>query len=645
MKITRTLALTAAFVFSAAIFAAAQYRGTYIPKYAYPIHAAPSLATLARPAVLHLDASQVWRGLIYVHETIPVRPGPFTLVYPKWVPGEHGPTGPIDELAMLRITAHGRPIMWHRGLADMYAFHIRVPAGVHAITARFTLIMNDASGVMATRTVAILNWNRAVLYQAGVDSHTWFVKPSITLSTGWRFGTALTRRGPARNATTHFHRLTLAMLVDSPLDMGRFVKKWTLWRQGPACVKLDMFAGNPKDLDIPAKVKAAYFHVPAEAFALYGSRHFACYHALLTLSNQIGFQGIEHHQSSDDRAPADFMTNPALALIGGDLITHEFSHSWNGKYRRPADLATPNFQVPMRTDLLWVYEGMNQYLGDLLSFRSGIRKPADYPQYLATLYAQMATEPGRATTPVVALTTAAPYLYQASNEYASISRTAGDFYTEGELVWLDVDSIIRQLSHGKKSLDTFLHLYSAPAVTNPITKTYTRADIERLLNEVQPYHWHAFFQKHIYDIAPLPPTSELARTGWKLVYNAKPNPFLQARTALMHGGGIYWYDLGFNVLGNGKVISLLKNSPAWKAGMAQGDRITAVNGRAFSVSELNYALTQARHNPAPIKLQIVGSGWYHTLSIAYYGGARFPHLARIPGTPNLLARIMAPHAK
>ncbi len=638
-------ALLSAVILLLSLAAAAQfYRGTYIPKYAYPIQAAQSLAPRSNPATLDVDASQAWRGLLYVTERIPAAPGPLTLVYPKWIPGEHGPTGPIDELAGLRFTSGGRALAFHRDGAHMYAFHVTVPAGARSITARFISIMNEAGDTMATHVVAILNWNRALLYQDGVDSHTWFLRPSITLPAGWQYATALTPRAPAAGETSQFRAVSLAMLVDSPLDMGRYFHQWQLGQIGGAPVFLDAFADNPKDLDAPANVVAAYQRIPAEAYALYGSHHFAAYHALLTLSNAIGFQGIEHHQSSDDRAPDSFLTSPAMELIGGDLITHEFSHSWNGKYRRPDDLATPNFQVPMRPDLIWVYEGMNQYLGDLLSFRTGIRDPKEYPEYLAQLYALLAAEPGRKTTPVIALTTAAPFLYQARNNYPSISRTAGDFYDEGELVWLDADTLIRQLSGGRKSLDNFLHLYSRPAVTGPITDTYNRAAIERLLNQVQPYDWHAFFEKRIYQIAPQPPAAELARAGWKLVFNAQPNKFLAARMAQSQGA-FHWFDLGFNVNGQGMVVSLRQASPAWQAGMAQNERILSVNGHTFSPAELNYALAQAQHQSAPIVLQVAGSGWLQTVRIDYHGGARYPHLERLPGVPDMLAAIMAAHAK
>jgi predicted metalloprotease with PDZ domain len=608
-----------------------------------PFVAKPSDATQAQPATLALDASRAADGIIEVHERLPVTSGAFTFVYPEWIPGEHGPTGPLSNLAALRVNADGKPLEWRRDAVDMYAFHVDVPSGVQAIDVEFTVLMNAEDDVMSTHSLAILNWNRALLYQAGIDSHQYFVKPSIVLPAGWDYATAL--RGASRSGDrVDFAVTPLNMLVDSPLDFGRYVKKWDLWREGSAFVQLDAFADYPQDLDIPANLLKAYQRVPAEAFALYGSRHFIDYHALLTLSDAIGFQGIEHHQSSDNRAPDDFLTDPNEALASGDLITHEFSHSWNGKYRRPADLTTPNFQVAQLTDLLWVYEGMNQYLGDLLSFRAGIREPKQYPEYLATIYADMDYRTGRSTTPLIDLTTGAPYYYVARGAYPSIRRSAGDFYSEGELVWLDVDTIIRERSHGARSLDTFLHRYTEPSVTGPITVTYTRAQIENLLNEVEPYDWHAFFQKYVYQISVHPPTDMLARSGWKMVYTSKPNEFIEAMQA-SEPGVLGWYAYGADLNEEGVVRDVRQGSPAWRAGLAPGMHILAVNGQQFSPDVLAYAVRLAEHSSAPITLITTQTGWYQTLSLDYHGGARYPHLERIAGTPDMLAQIMAPHAR
>jgi predicted metalloprotease with PDZ domain len=601
--------------------------------------AKPSYASEQQPVTLALDASRAEDGIMQVHERIPVVPGSFTIVYPKWIPGEHGPTGPLNDLAALRISANGTPIEWHRDPLDLYAFHVNVPSGTQALDVDFDVLMNAPGDVMSTHSLAILNWNRALLYQDGIDSHQYFVKPSIVLPDGWDFATAL--RGASRNGNrVDFAVTSLNALVDSPLDLGRYVKKWDLWREGPAFVQLDAFADYPQDLDIPPNLLKAYGRMPAEAFAMYGSRHFLDYHAMLTLSDAIGFQGIEHHQSSDDRASDDFLTDPEQSLSGGDLVTHEFSHSWNGKYRRPADLTTPNFQIPQLTDLLWVYEGMNQYLGDILSFRAGIREPKLYPEYLASIYAQMDYETGRSTTPLIDLTTGAPYFYLARGDYPAIRRNANDFYTEGELVWLDVDTIIRERSHGARSLDTFLHRYSEPSLTGPIVATYTRAQIEKLLNEVEPYDWHDFFQKYVYETSLHPPSDELARAGWRLAYSSKPNPFITADHDIDG-----WYAYGAELSEEGVVRDVRENSPAWKAGLASGMHILAVNGQQFSPEVFAYAVKHAVRSTAPIALITTQTGWYQTLALNYHDGIRYPHLERIPGTTDMLSAIAAPHAK
>ena len=611
--------------------------------------AAVPLATEQNPVTLVLDARQAARAVLFVHETLPVRPGSFTVVYPQWIPGEHGPSGPLYDLASFRVSAGSTSVAWHRDDVDLYAFHLDVPPGVTSVALDFAVLMNAPYDGMASPAVAIVNWNRALLYQEGIDSSQYFVKASVMLPPGWQYATAL-RALAQQNDRVDFATAALVNVVDSPMDIGAYVKKWTLWKEGSTFVELDAFGDNPKDLEIAPGTLSAYERVPAEAFALYGSRHFADYHALLSLSEAIPVQGIEHHQSSDNREHEDFLTDPKANVGAGDLVTHEFSHSWNGKYRRPADLTTPNFQVPQRTDLLWVYEGMNQYLGDLISFRAGLRDPKTYPELVAEFYARMASEPGRTTTPLIDLTTGAPYYYYQHGDYGSIRRSAGDFYTEGHLLWLDVDTIIRERSHGARSLDTFLHRYTEPAVTGPIVKTYTRADIEALLNEVQPYDWHAFFEKHVYMVSANPPEDELQRSGWRLVWNDTPNPYYAALMDRDHVDA--WYSLGFTTDSKGAVDDVRENSPAWEAGLVPKATILAVDGHKFEVDEgagdslqLDYALRHAEHSSDPIVLIVQNGDAFSVLRLSYHEGPRFPHLERIPGSADMLSSIAAPHAK
>ena len=601
---------------------------------------ATAYATKSDPMTLVLDARDTWRGLMFAHMTMPVKGGSFTFVYPKWIPGEHGPTGPLANISQVRVSANGHALPWHRDVVDMYAFHIDVPPGVSRIDVDFTALTN-APDTMSSKNVAVVNWNRDLFYQSGINSHDYYVKPSIILPHGWGYATALYGARQTGDRVD-FDVTPLNMLVDSPLDMARYYKHVLLWKNGDATQWLDIFADKPEDLDISPKLLDAYKRMPAQAFALYGSHHWTWYHSLVALSDPIGFQGIEHHQSSDDRAPDDFFTNPEEQTDGGDLVTHELSHSWNGKYRRPWDLTTLNFQIPMRTDLLWVYEGMNQYLGDMLSFRTGIRNPKDYPEYLASIWADMDSEPGRGTEPLIDTTTAAPYLYEAEGEYSSLRRTSGDFYTEGELIWLDADTIIREQSGGTKSLDTFLHAFTEPAVTGPITKTYTREDVEKLLSSVVPYDWHGFFQRYVYEVSPHPPSDDLARAGWRLVYNDKPNKFIEASEALRHSMN-YWYSLGLNINGKGVIRNVRENSPAWKAGLSPGVKVLAVNGQEWDPDALEFAVKATRDASSRVTLIADNNGTVGTFTLDYRGGLRFPHLERIAGKPDMLAKIMAAH--
>lgn len=629
-RLTRVFFAVAALLSASGAHAAAQSESS----------SATSYSTQARPMTVLLDARDASHGLMTAHLTIPARPGAFELAYPKWIPGEHGPTGPLRALSALHVSANGRELAWERDKVDLYGFRVEVPPGAGELHVDFTVLVNGAGDTMATQNVAIINWNRDLLYQTQTDSRNVFAKASIILPHGWDYGCALpnARRTGDR---VDFGEVTLETLIDSPLDMGRYYKHFALWSGDGATDQMDVFADRPQDLEISKPLLAAYARLVPQGLALYGSRHWTHYHSLLTLSDAIGFQGIEHHQSSDDRAPDDFFTNPKEQMIGGDLLPHEFSHSWNGKYRRPEDLATPNFQIPEKTDLLWVYEGMNQYLGDVLTYRSGITAPKLYPEYFASIYARMDNEPGRLSDPLIDTATAAPYLYGAAGDWSSIRRTAGDFYTEGELLWLDVDTIIREASHGSKSLDTFLHAYAGPPSGEPRVVTYTRAQIEQLLNGVQPYDWHGFFERYVYSISTHPPTDEIARAGWRLVYNAKPNAFIEARESLAHGSIDDWYSVGLQMGGDGVVRDVRLGSPAYRAGLSPGVRITAVNGQAFDSSAWNYALKEAQRARKPITLIAEHTKWLATYTITYYGGPRYPHLVRIPGTPDMLGRIMA----
>lgn len=602
----------------------------------------PGLATQSHPMTVVLDARKASLGLATTTMTIPVKPGPFTIDFPEWIPGEHSPDGPLNVMSELRITANGHPLAWHRDQVDMYAFHLDVPPNTSDIDVKYVALVN-ADGHQATRNIMVTNWNRYVLYQRNINNSQYIVKASLIMPDGWDFASALPIASHVGNRVD-FAPVSLETLVDSPTDMGRYVKHITTWTGDGASTYLDLFADQPEDLKIGDKLIDAYKRLTPEAMALYGGRHWNVYHAELTLSDTIGFEGIEHHQSSDDRAPDDFMTDPDAQKRGADLVPHEFSHSWNGKYRRPFDLQQPNYNdpYPEHTELMWQYEGMNQYMGDMLSFRSGIRDPKDYPEFLAALYAGLAYEPGRETTPIIDTTTGAPYYYMdARGWYSSLRGTSGDFYREGELIWLDADTIIRERSKGQKSLDDYTKLF-AGGVSGPKVVTYTREDLEEYLNQVVPYDWHGFFQKYVYSIAPQPPADELARAGYKLVFTDKPNFYASGR---MKGGVNDWYASGVMLTSGGIVLDVRKDSAAWNGGLAPTETIVAVNGRKFSATIWNDAITAAKSGNAPITLLVNHGSWFESVPLNYHDGLRFPHLERLPNTSDMLGDIMKPHAK
>jgi predicted metalloprotease with PDZ domain len=603
----------------------------------------PSLATQSNPETIVLDARKAPLGIAYARMTIPVQPGPFTIDYPEWIPGEHSPSGPLNDMSELRVSANGKAIEWHRDQVDLYAFHIDVPQGVTTVNVDFTVLLNGDE-TFATHNIMVGNWNRYLLYARNIDNTQYYVKASMIMPDGWDFASALPV--DSRNGNrVDFGTVTLEMLVDSPTDIGRYVKHITTWTGDGASTYLDLFADNPNDLKISDSLIDAYKRLTPEAIALYGGHHWNVYHAELTLSDAIGFEGIEHHQSSDDRASDDFMIDPDMSKLGGDLVPHEFSHSWNGKYRRPFDLQQPDYNDPHpeRTELMWQYEGMNQYMGDLLSFRAGIRDPKDYPEFLAAMYASLAYEPGRDTTPIIDVTTGAPYYYlDARGVYGSLRRNAGDFYNEGELMWLDADTIIRELSHGQKSLDDYTKIY-AGGVSGPKVVTYTREDLEHYLGQVVPYDWHGFFEKYVYSIAPQPPTDEIERAGYKLVFDDKPNFYASGRGG-PRAGVNSWFDVGVRFSGKGDVQDVRKGSAAWDAGLAPGMQVVAVNNRAFTGKEWTNDVADAKGTNTPIELRVKQGTWYSKMELNYHDGLKYPHLERIPGTTDMLSQIMAPHA-
>jgi predicted metalloprotease with PDZ domain len=603
--------------------------------------AASSQPAGTAPILLQVDASNAVQGVVRVHETVPATGGPLTLVYPKWIPGTHGPNGPIANLGGLTVRANGATLPWKRDLVDLYAFHVDVPAGTSALDVSFAYLAATSGGSrLASPNLMSLSWNEVVLTPQVDDYRKTMLAPSLRLpSAAWKYATALETTS-AKGADLAFAPVSLEMLVDSPLDAGVNERTFDLGTFNGAPVTLSAFADTPEQLAASDKSVGKLRNLVTQMRALYRNRHFAHYTLLLTLSDVMPGQGLEHHQSSDNGTVGNFLTDEDALTGHGDLLAHEFNHSWDGKYRRPLDLATPNLQVPMEDDLLWVYEGMTQFYGNLQAERAGLRTQAQWLDGLALNYAGYDNEHGRLWRPLVDTATASPFSYGTRGAWAS-ERRGADYYSEGELMWLEADVLIRKLSGGKRSLDDVARAFFGQGRdTGAQVVTYTRDDVVAALNASAPYDWRAFLAKRVDAVAPHPPDF-LTGSGYRLVYTATPSGYEKLANEQRKNLDLR-YSLG--IMGNreGAIVDVVPESIADRAGIGPGEKIVAVNERAFTGQEQCDAALRAAQPGGATRLLLTAGSVYRTVTLEYHGGPRYPHLERVAGTPDVLGAIAKP---
>jgi predicted metalloprotease with PDZ domain len=591
---------------------------------------------------LSVSATDVAHRVIDVEETVPVKAGELTLLYPAWIPGNHSPTGPISEFAGLEVSANGARIPWTRDRVNVYAFHINVPAGVSMLDVKFnylTPLKSNQGRVTFSSNLIDVSWNTVALYPAGYFSRDITFAPTITLPEGWHFASALEVASQNGNQV-RFKDTTFNTLVDSPLYAGVNYLREDLSTGPNNPVFLDVFADSPKDLAITPEELQVHKNLVEQAAKLFDSHHYSHYDFLFMLSDVLGGEGLEHHQSSEDGTRANYFTDWAAGVRGHDLLGHEYTHSWNGKFRRPADLWTPNFNVPMRDDLLWVYEGLTEYWGYVLTARSGMRSAADTRDLIAQIAANFEASPGRDWRPLVD-TTSQPTISQRRPVTWPSWLRGEDYYMEGLLIWLDADTKIRQLSGGKKSLDDFANTFYAMDNGSFVTRTYTFDDIVSTLNSVQPYDWASFFRQRVYELHPQVPEEGITQGGYRLTYSDIPPKWLKAsetRASFVS----FANSLGIAAKSTGEIGNVWWGSPAFKAGMTPDMTIAAVNGKAFGIDVLRAAIVQAEKDSGPLKLLVKHGNDFNTVEIDYHGGLRYPTLTRTEGTPDLLDQILAP---
>jgi len=600
------------------------------------------------PGVIDLvvDATNLTQHIVRIEETVPVPPGePLILLFPRWLPGNHAPSGPLPLLAGLTVTAEGRPVAWRRDPVDMGAFHIEAPAGVRAVKVQFQFLSpidgKDGRVVMTPNMVEV-EWRPDVLFPAGYFQRGIPVHAAVRLPEGFQYATALETEHEAGGEIA-FKTTPLEILLDSPLLAGRYFSRIDLDPGAATPVHLDVVADQPKDLVIKPEDLQAHRNLIQQAYKNYGGHHYDHYDFLFSLSSEMGGVGLEHQRSSEDGADQAYFTDLENSAPERDLLPHEYTHSWNGKFMRPADLWSPDdHTLPERDSLIWVYEGQTDYWGQVLAARSGILNAEQVRDILATEAAELdAATPGRAWRNLQDTTNDPIIAWHRPTAWASWSRF-GDYYPEGVLVWLDADTLIREKSGGTKSLTDFAHLFFNVDGSDWTTHTYTFADLVRVLNQVQPYDWAGFLRARLDGHGPGAPLDGITRGGWRLVYTDTPSPLQKASNAARKGTDLS-FSVGLSLAADGTVRAVVWDGPAFKAGLAPGDRIAAVNGLALDGADtLTDAIKAAKTDAAPIELLVRNGSRYRTARIDYHGGLRYPHLERIPGAPDRLDEILAP---
>lgn len=602
---------------------------------------------VAQKAPIHIvaDLSDAPRKLYHAEVDLPVTAGALTLTTPKWIPGHHMPSGPVNDITGVVFTANGQTLAWRRDDVDLYEYHLTIPKGVTTLHAHLDAIVTGR----VTQKMAVLEWEKLLLYPAGIPVREIAIEPAVKVPAGWGIGTALAPVDAAKyptpeaGAVTKFAATNVEQLEDSPIITGQYFHEYALAKEVTPKHYIDVVADEPEDVELRPALLAELNNLVREAGTLYGSHHYGVYHFLLTLSDVAGGEGLEHGQSSDNGIGEKGFSDAEHQSREADLLPHEFTHSWNGKYRRPAGLYQPDFATAQQGALLWVYEGMTQYWGNVLAARSGLASAQEFRDGLAAVAASLDTKSGRAWRSTEDTAIAASILRGGNPAWVNWRRSQ-DYYPEGELVWLDADTQIRTLTGGKKSLDDFVKIFLGKGGdTAALIVPYTFDEVVKDLNSVVAYDWAKFLDERINKINPRADVAGIEHGGYKLVYRDKPTK--AERGAGGRGGVDVWYSLGARVTGEGQLMDVRMGGVADKAKLAPGDKILAVNDRTFSPDVLKKAVHDSKTTTTPIRLIVSNESFVRIVDVDYHDGERYPALERVEGTPALLDAIISPLTK
>jgi predicted metalloprotease with PDZ domain len=599
----------------------------------------PAARDLPYPGTMMIavDATDTKRGIFTVKQTIPVAAaGPMVLLYPKWLPGAHSPRGEIEKLAALVITANGKPVPWTRDPVDVFAFHVDVPRGAKTLNVDLKFLSAtkaDQGRIVMTPDMLSLQFNSMSLYPAGYFTRQIPVKATVRYPDGWTAASGLPSR--AAGSTYTYETTNYEVLVDSPVLAGRYYKKWALSPR----VNLNVFADSPEELVATPEQIEAHRRLVDQAVKNFGAQHYDKYEFLLSITDQLGGIGLEHHRSSENGVKPGYFTKWSDGPGGRNLLPHEYTHSWDGKFRRGADLWTPDYRTPMRGSLLWVYEGQTQFWGYVLQARSGIVSKQDTLDMYASILASLDNRPAREWRNLVDTTNDPVISARKPKGWTSYQRSE-DYYNEGLLVWMEVDSILRKQSGGTKSIDDFARAFFGINDGDWGQVTYTFDDVVATLNKVQPYDWNGLLTKRLTETGAPAPLAGFVANGYRLVYTDTPTAaFKNAETNAKRVD--LTYSLGITLDKDGEVTGVGWNSPAYTSSIDIGTKIVGVNGTAYSDTAIRAAVVAAKTSKEPIQLLVRNGEKISAVAIDYHGGPRYPRLAKIAPGEAGLDRLLA----
>ncbi len=588
---------------------------------------------------LKVDATNIDQAIFNITQTIPVqKAGPMVLLFPQWLPGAHAPRGKIDKLAGLKIYADGKLIEWKRDKIDVFAFHINVPSGAKEIKANFQYLSPTAPNqgrIEVTDELMSLQTNSVSLYPAGYYVRNIPIEFSVTLPKGWKAATAL-RPTSIEGDTINYKTENYEVFVDSPILAGKYYKAFKLTDK----VMLDVFADDPKFLEAKPEHIEAHRKLVEQAVKTFKSEHYDRYNFLLSLSDELGSIGLEHHRSSENGVPTGYFTDWNNNLRSRNLLPHELSHSWDGKYRRGEDAWTPDYKTPMQNSLLWVYEGQTQFWGYVLGARSGMYSKEETMAAYAAIASDLDIRKGREWRALLDTTNDPIISARAPKAWTSYQRSE-DYYNEGMLIWIEVDAKIRELTGGKKSIDDFAKAFYGMNDGDYGQLTYNFDEIVKVLNGVVKYDWAKLLNERLDEKADGAPLNGFINSGYKLVYNDKPNAFIKNVEGSTKSINLI-YTLGLGLNNEGAVSQVIWDSLAFNKALTVNDKIVAVNGKAFSKDGILQAIKDAKQTKKPIEMLVQRGKKYKTINFEYYDGLKYPHFEKSGTAEGYVDKLLKP---